>query len=199
MTNLLGVLEQFDPATHDWNIYYDRLENYFAANEIAEDRQVSVFLALLGQKAYSTLVDLCLPEKPSTLRLAQLKEVMDRHFGPKINLLAARTMFRSTVQHEGQSVSEFLGALRHLAISCTFESQLEENLRDQFITGIRDKKIQARLCQLEDTALNAAVNQAVLMETTEKEVRRMASNYNSTPTSGNAPTSNRVTTSQQRK
>ena len=162
MTNLLGILEPFDPATHDWTIYYDRVENYLVANDIPGERRIPVFLALLGQKAYSTLVDLCLPDKPSKLKIEQLKEIMDRHYGPKVNLLAARTMFRSTVQREGQSVSDFLGPLRHAAIMCKFGNQLVENLRDQFISVIRDRKIQSRLSQLDDIAMNAAMTQAIL-------------------------------------
>ena len=118
MSTLLGILEPFDPATHDWTIYYERLENYLAANEIKEDREVPVFLALLGQKAYSTLVDLCLTERPSKLKIGQLKEIMDHHYGPKINVLAARTIFRSTTQQEDQSINAFLGFLRHAANQC---------------------------------------------------------------------------------
>ena len=193
MANLLGILEPFDPATHDWTIYYERLENYLAANEIKEDREVPVFLALLGQKAYSTLVDLCLPEKPSKLKIGQLKEILDRHYGPKINVLAARTIFRSTTQQEGQSLNSFLGILRHAAIPCTFGRQLEENLRDQFIAGIADKRIQAKLCQSDDSSLNAAVTQAILMETTENEIKRMSfKSSNHASTSGTSDASHAV-------
>ena len=98
MANLLGLLEQFDPAIHEWSVYYNRLQIYLTANEIGDERKVAVVLALLGHKAYSTLQDLCMPDLPATKTLADLKTIMDRHFGPKVNIRAARTTFRATTQ-----------------------------------------------------------------------------------------------------
>ena len=177
MTSLLGLLEQFDPATHEWPVYYNRLEVFFAANEIVDDRRVPVFLTLLGHKAYSTVQDLCMPDLPSTRTLAQLKTIMDNHYGPKVNIRAARTSFRAITQREGQSVADFITALRHGSINCQFAGQLEDNLLDQFIAGLHDKRIQSKLCQTDGLIFQRACEQANLMETTELEVKRMASNF----------------------
>ena len=180
MSNLLGLLEQFDPAIHEWSVYYNRLQVFLAANEIGEERRVPVFLALLGHKAYSTVQDLCMPDLPTTKTLAQLKTIMDSHFGPKVNIRAARTSFRAITQREGQSVADFISALRHGAINCEFGAQLADNLLDQFVAGLHDKRIQSKLCQTDALNFQRACEQASLMETTEQEVRRMASNFAST-------------------
>ena len=177
MASLLGLLEQFDPAIHEWSVYYNRLLVFFSANEIPEGRQVAVFLTLLGHKAFSTVQDLCMPDLPATRTLAQLKAIMDGHFGPKVNIRAARTAYRGITQREGQSVAEFISGLRHGAINCEFGAQLADNLLDQFIAGLHDKRIQSKLCQTADLNFPRACEQAALMETTELEVKRMASNF----------------------
>ena len=177
MSSLLGLLEPFDPAIHEWPVYHSRMIVYLAANAIPDERQVPVFLALLGHKAFSVVQDLCIPDAPTTKTLAQLKTIMDGHFGPKVNIRAARTMFRTTVQKEDQSVEEFITSLRHASITCTFGDQLGDNLLDQFVAGLRDKKIQSKLCQTDGLNFATACQQAILMETTEKEVKRMSSQF----------------------
>ena len=150
MASLLGLLEQFDPANHEWSVYYNRLQVFFTANEIDDDRKVPVFLALLGHKAYSTVQDLCMPDLPSTKTLAQLKTIMDSHYFPRVNIRAARTTYRAITQKEGQSVADFISALRHGAINCQFAAQLDDNLLDQFIAGLHDKRIQSKFCQTDN-------------------------------------------------
>ena len=164
MANLLGLLEAFDPAVHEWPVYHSRLLVYLAANAIPDDRKVAVFLALLGHKAFSVVQDLCMPDPPMGKTLDELKTIMDGHFGPKINIRAARTMFRGTVQKEDQSVDEFISSLRHAATTCTFGDQLSDNLLDQFIAGLRDKRIQSKLCQTDGLNFATACQTAILME-----------------------------------
>ena len=38
-----------------WSSYQERLEEYFAVNDIANDKKVSALLTLLGGKTYSLL------------------------------------------------------------------------------------------------------------------------------------------------
>ena len=66
MAALLGSIEQFSPKHGDWSEYVERLEQYFLANDIAdEEKQTAVFLTVIGSDTYSLLRNLLTPEKPS--------------------------------------------------------------------------------------------------------------------------------------
>ena len=46
----IGKIETFDETNDDWNAYVERLEQYFIANEIKDNKQVAVMLSLMGKK-----------------------------------------------------------------------------------------------------------------------------------------------------
>ena len=52
---LIGNIEAFDETNDNWNAYVERVEQYFMANDIKEDKQVAVILSLMGNKTYRLL------------------------------------------------------------------------------------------------------------------------------------------------
>ncbi|KAL7303125.1 hypothetical protein TKK_0004336 [Trichogramma kaykai] len=60
----IGTLREFT-VNQDWNVYYERLEQYFRANFVETERKVSVLITAIGPAVYKTLCDLCHPELPS--------------------------------------------------------------------------------------------------------------------------------------
>ena len=52
------------------------------ANEIAEDRQVHVFLAVVGPQAYKLLKNLCDPDNPNGKSYEDLKQILQTHYEP---------------------------------------------------------------------------------------------------------------------
>ena len=50
-----GQIDAFQPENESIEAYLERIEVFFAANEIARDKQVSVFLSVLGGKTYTLL------------------------------------------------------------------------------------------------------------------------------------------------
>ena len=64
--NSIGKLEEFDEARNDWTAYIERVEQYFLANDVADDKRVPVLLTLIGGKTYSLLRTLTSPDKLST-------------------------------------------------------------------------------------------------------------------------------------
>ena len=66
MTSLVGRFNEFNPDSERFSTYVDRLQLYFDANSIADDKKVPVFLTVIGNKNYSILNDHFAPDKPST-------------------------------------------------------------------------------------------------------------------------------------
>lgn len=59
--------------------------------------------------------------------------------------LRARYQFKSRLQRENEDLTTFISELRRLAESCDFQQCLDDQLRDQFIYGIRSDAIRQRL------------------------------------------------------
>ena len=49
----LGHVDSFNTQTHDWNLYVERLGQYFVANDVTTDaKKVAILLTVMGSKAY---------------------------------------------------------------------------------------------------------------------------------------------------
>ena len=60
----LGQLQEFQPESETIAIYLECTSLYFQANSIAEEKQVAVFLSVIGAKNYSLLYRLMAPDRP---------------------------------------------------------------------------------------------------------------------------------------
>ena len=75
-------------------------------------------------------------------------EVLVKHFEPGESVILSRHRFDSCRRKESETISAFLSRFRHLARPCQFTccaGILEEILRDRFVSGIRDERLQSRL------------------------------------------------------
>ena len=83
-------------------------------------------LSGLGAKTYAVLKNLVAPQKPSECTLAQITELLIRHFKPKPPVIAERFAFHKCDQCPGEPIKEFLIELRRLAILAIFWSKHSE-------------------------------------------------------------------------
>ena len=66
MASLYGTVGPFNDEEETWTQYVERLEQYFIANEVEDDKkQRAIFLSVCGPKTYALLRDLLPPKKPS--------------------------------------------------------------------------------------------------------------------------------------
>jgi len=72
----------------------------------------------------------------------------DAHFIPKRNVIHERSKFYNRQQQSGESVEQFLRALRDLAVNCAYTDREEEFLRDRLVLGLSDTDVSQKL-QLE--------------------------------------------------
>ena len=63
-SRVLGRLEESDPKSDNISTYLERLQLYFDANRVEDDRKVAVLLTVIGAKAYDTLRSLLAPTLP---------------------------------------------------------------------------------------------------------------------------------------
>ena len=118
---------------------------YFSANEVKREKQVLVFLNLLGWETYALLRNLVSPVKPSEKSLNELTDTLREHFEPKKLVMAARFQLHQRQQQAGESVSTYLAELRRMAVPREFGNSLSESLKDRLVCGLRNEAHQKRL------------------------------------------------------
>lgn len=64
MAIAIGKMDNFDEGSESWTCYEERLEQYFLANEVGDEKKVPVLLSLIGIRTYQNLRDLCAPTAP---------------------------------------------------------------------------------------------------------------------------------------
>ena len=64
-TSKIGKVEEFNEDKEGWESYTERLELYFAANEITEaDTRRAILLTVVGAQTYKLFRNLVYPRKP---------------------------------------------------------------------------------------------------------------------------------------
>ena len=77
---------------------------------------------MVGAKTFSLLRDLLAPKKPSEASYDDIVKALREFHVPKKNELSERYTFRARKQQNGESLSEYIAALKGLAATCEFES-----------------------------------------------------------------------------
>ncbi|KAJ8910811.1 hypothetical protein NQ315_003685 [Exocentrus adspersus] len=121
----MAASNKFDEFSgdQDWQIYAERLEQYFVANKIEDDKlQVATLLSVVGVETYKLLRNLCHPDA-----------------------------FKHNAKQEvAEPVAEWYARLRSLAINCDFKTRLPEVLKDKFVAGLNAGPVLDKVCELED-------------------------------------------------
>ena len=158
--------DQFDAELEDIESYLERLQEYFTAYDIKDDKdnaakRRAILLTSIGSNCFRVLKDLAFPDAPNTKTFDHLATLLREHFKPTRLKIAERYRFHSAVQQKGQSIADFVRELKKLAGTCEFTNeQLNDNLRDRFICGLRSQHVKQKLLSKNFT-FQEAVNEAI--------------------------------------
>ncbi len=136
----MGHVEEYNESKEDFNSYQEHLEQLMLANDVEDEKKVCVFLSVTGADTYKLVKNL-----PSTLEYAELRKALSTHYKPAPVVIAERFCFQKHNQKEGESVSDYVVALRQLSATCNFGQYLDDALRDRFVSGLRSDAVQCRL------------------------------------------------------
>jgi hypothetical protein len=181
--SFIGKIAEFDSAAEDLEMYLERLELFFEANDVKIEKKPIILLQLIGPSAYKTLKSLFSPELPKSKTYVQLTSKLKEHYQPVKSVIVACFTFNKRSQKEGESINDYSVALQHLASACQFEAHLDRALRDRFVCGVLGEEIRqvllnsteeisfAKACQLARGLEAARCNaQAVGVEPTINKV-----------------------------
>nr|XP_054924330.1 uncharacterized protein K02A2.6-like [Dermacentor andersoni] len=143
-----------------------------------------------GQRIYQTLhagTSAAAPAAPSAAARADDKSAVappDEYdsalaalrlqFSTSRNVIIERHRFHRRSQHTGESVHDFVAALRELASHCSFASK-DDALRDQFVAGVASPRVRERLL-LEGSTLSFenSVRIALQFEQAAEELKELS-------------------------
>ena len=72
-------IPDFDSKVMLWDTFAERVDAFFKANDIEQDKQSAVFIATLGHNTYTILQNLTAPAIPIEKPLADLMKLLKEH------------------------------------------------------------------------------------------------------------------------
>ena len=97
------------------------------------------------------------PTLPQDNSLADLVDVLKRHFETKSLVIAERFHFHKRAQAVGESIAEYMVELRRLTTHCNYRDHLEEALCDRLVCGIHDVDTQRKVLSVPGLTLKKAL------------------------------------------
>ena len=181
-SGLFGRVGEFNVERETFSAYVERMEMFFTANNIVEttgegsaaanqlvaNRKRAIFLTEVGPEAYSTLSNLLAPAKPKDTLFTDIVRILEKHYNPKPLEIAQSFHFGTRNQKSEESVSDYVLALKKLAVHCNYGEYLNRALRDRFVCGLNNPKIQNKLLNTEDLTFEKACSIAKTMEMADR-------------------------------
>lgn len=164
-----GCINEFNPGVEAFSEYVERMEQFFVANAIADDRKRAVFLTVVGPATFGLLRNLLSPATPTSKSLEELIEILNKHYDPVPSEIVERYKFNSRVRRTGESIADYIAELRKLAKYCNYGDSLDMMLRDRIVCGIQDEAIQRKLLSESKLTLARASEIAVSMEAAARD------------------------------
>ncbi|KAM7301824.1 uncharacterized protein ISCGN_017341 [Ixodes scapularis] len=84
--------------------------------------------------------------------LSELTCLLKNPFSPAKCTIAERTKFHRRYQKDGESLADFVIALKKLAMTCDFGEFFDTALRDRFVAGCLDAEIQRPLLEMDGSS-----------------------------------------------
>ncbi|XP_053688481.1 uncharacterized protein LOC128737800 [Sabethes cyaneus] len=169
-SQMIGTISEFNSSADDWDVYYERLEQFFDVNDVPDAKRSAFLISVIGADAYKSLRDLCHPAAPRDKSFADLCELLRKQFSPQISIFRERASFYNVRQEYQENATQWYGRLKRLSVNCKFGESLQAILMDKFITGLKPGQVLDRLCEENETLkLEQALDIAVNKECAAKE------------------------------
>ena len=167
----------FDSSTESWVAYTERLEQFFIATDVTNaGKKRALLLSGCGPQTYGILQDIVLPAKPSSKTFDELCKLVKDHQQPPPNPVLEQFKFHNRVRKQGESISDFVAALKRLSTNCGFGDALEGLLRDRIVCGCNDDRMQKHLlAKTPPPEYKDALAMALAMESADKDAKDLQS------------------------
>ena len=173
-------LPDIDPAsTADrWAKWVTSLEFYFDAAEVTTDaRKKALLLHHMGGATQDIFISIIRPslanQEPRIAETyASIKSALSSHFAPNVNVDFEIFQFRQARQLQDESMEEYVGRLRGLAINCKFPNA-EKEIKQHIIYSCADPGLRRRALRDSTLDLPKLLVLARTHEATEQQAKQI--------------------------
>ena len=182
----IGKVQKFAVGA-DFEAYAEQLEFFFVANGVTDSKQKkAVLLTNLPTETYQLAKDLMTPilVREDSLTYDTIVERLQKQWNPQKSALVARYEFDNQAPNAGETVSQNVAVLKHLATDCKFNDAMRlERLRDRLVSGIRDKRMMSELLKLkiEELTFDIAVAKSIAIKHSYRDVEALQGGKESNP------------------
>ena len=168
-------MEMDGDLRENWALFKLTCENYAATTDIekkAANVQVGTLLSVISKECLQIYKNLLMSaeERADT----KILERLTNDFEPKQNMIYQRYMFNSCTQEQSEKFNAYLIKLRHLIKTCEYSALEDELLRDQIVTGTRNKNVLARLLSEYQLTLDQAIDICWSTEQVEQQLGKLS-------------------------
>lgn len=159
-----------------WQKWWKLFEVFLKAsgvNKEPKDVQASLLVNLIGAEGYEIFSTFTFTKEQSADDLQCLKKKFDEHFGTKCNVAMFRFKFFTRNQNAGESISQFVTALKVLSQNCEFEHLVDGLIRDRLVCGVSNNVVRDRLLRTDELTLAKAVQICEADEMSKTEGRQI--------------------------
>jgi hypothetical protein len=93
MSGMVGQIPEFQGVGDDWNVYVERLEQFFEVNDVPDTKHTALLISVIGTDSYKVLRDLCHPTLPKNKAFEELCELLRKQYSPQIAIFRERGNF----------------------------------------------------------------------------------------------------------
>ena len=157
------------------------------ANRVTDSKQKkAVLLTNLPTETYQLPKDLMAPIllREDSLTYDTIVERLQKQLKPQKSVLVTRYEFDNRARNAGETVSQYVAVLKHLATDCKFNDAMRlKRLRDRLVSGIRDKRMMSELLKLklEELTYDIAVEKCIAIKESYKAVEALQGGKESNP------------------
>lgn len=152
----------------NWVFFSDRLEAYFALNNIDGDKRKSILITAVSEQVYKLIRKVCDPIPLNSLTYEELVDKLNTEYlktkASQVTAYDKRVKYYSAKQEENESVEDWKTRIKNIFNECQFSYKGDNELNERFISGLHSTDIMRKVCEEINevsfvTAAEIAINQ----------------------------------------
>ena len=147
---------------------------FIPKNIVTEEARRANFFTVCGTQVYELVVALITLLQKYEVRYETIIDILARHYTPRSNEITMTYRFYNRNQRDGEIASDYNTELRKIGAYCNFDN-LEENLRDRLVCGMRDEKLKFDLLKRNKLQYQEVLDEMIAVKIAHQDVTLMHS------------------------
>ena len=161
-----------------WKRWKKRWEAFTVVTKLtsqSKQHQTACLTYALSDEVQDVVENLPYEQESDKDDIKKIITLLEQHYAGETNEIFESYKFFQRDQHEEETLTEYVAALRKLAATCNFGDLKERLIRDRIVCGIRNKALQAALLEDGKLTLKKCVDKCKAAERTGTQMSVMKS------------------------